>query len=172
MHNPYTISILTTNTSPFINIIGLYIHFSLNQLIKNIWNLKFWSGNISSGEFFGVCQISRGEITKVNKISYLYLLLFFGLCTKKYILIKQQRRNLILKLLQLSTNIMIYILNPSGAYSTARELKNKIEKERRYITKTKNCNIEEIFFTSSGTEANNRTIKGVAENIKIMANIL
>ena len=87
-------------------------------------------------------------------------------------MIKQQRRNLILKLLQLSTNIMIYILNPSGAYSTARELKNKIEKERRYITKTINCNIEEIFFTSSGTEANNRTIKGVAENIKIMANIL
>ena len=67
---------------------------------------------------------------------------------------------------------MIYILNPSKAYSTVRELKNKIEKERRYITKSINCNIEEIFFTSSGTEANNWIIKGVAQNIKIMANIL
>ena len=52
--------------------------------------------------------------------------------------------------------------NPSSSYFIGRQVKDKIEKVRDYISKYFNMNPEGIYFTSSGSEADNMIIKGIA----------
>lgn len=52
--------------------------------------------------------------------------------------------------------------NPSSSYFIGRQVKDKIEKIRDYISKYFNMNPEGIYFTSSGSEADNMIIKGIA----------
>lgn len=49
--------------------------------------------------------------------------------------------------------------NPSQLYSFGQESKKAIEKSRETIAKIINCETEEIFFTSGGTESDNWVIK-------------
>ncbi|MBZ4644765.1 MAG: cysteine desulfurase [Petroclostridium sp.] len=52
--------------------------------------------------------------------------------------------------------------NASSIYSLGRESKKAIEEAREKVAKALNCEAREIFFTASGTEADNWAIKGVA----------
>ena len=52
--------------------------------------------------------------------------------------------------------------NPSSIYFLGRESKKAIEEAREKVAKSINCSPREIFFTGSGTEADNWAIKGVA----------
>lgn len=52
--------------------------------------------------------------------------------------------------------------NPSSIYSLGRESKKAIEDAREKIAKAINAQSNEIFFTGSGTEADNWAIKGIA----------
>ncbi|MFA5633537.1 MAG: cysteine desulfurase NifS [Candidatus Dojkabacteria bacterium] len=52
--------------------------------------------------------------------------------------------------------------NPSSIYSLGQEAKDAVNLAREKVAQSLNCNIDEIFFTSSGTESNNWAIKGVA----------
>ena len=52
--------------------------------------------------------------------------------------------------------------NPSSIYSLGRRAKKGIDLARKRIASSLNCNINEIFFTNSGTESDNWAIKGVA----------
>jgi cysteine desulfurase len=51
--------------------------------------------------------------------------------------------------------------NPSSSYSIGRKNNDAIEKARKQVAVLLNCNLEEIIFTSGGTESNNHAIKGV-----------
>lgn len=51
--------------------------------------------------------------------------------------------------------------NPSSLHKKGREAKELLEKSRKIIAKTINANSEEIYFMSSGTEANNLAIQGI-----------
>ena len=63
--------------------------------------------------------------------------------------------------------------NPSGTYSQSKKIKQEIENSRIIISKLINCNPNEIFFTSSGTESNNWAIKGIAyRNINVGNHII
>ena len=53
--------------------------------------------------------------------------------------------------------------NPSGQYSLANEGKRAIESARKQIAATIGARPEEIYFTGSGTEADNWAIKAVAQ---------
>ena len=53
--------------------------------------------------------------------------------------------------------------NPSSIYSFARNSKHAVEKARESVAKVINADADEIFFTGSGTEADNWAIKGTAE---------
>ena len=53
--------------------------------------------------------------------------------------------------------------NPSGVYEYARTAKKAVEEARRLVAEAINARPEEIFFTGSGTEADNWAIKGAAE---------
>lgn len=50
--------------------------------------------------------------------------------------------------------------NPSSLYSSARYIKEKIEKAREYVAQSINAEPNEIYFTSSGSEANTWAIRG------------
>ncbi|MBK5246743.1 MAG: cysteine desulfurase NifS [Peptostreptococcaceae bacterium] len=52
--------------------------------------------------------------------------------------------------------------NPSSVYSAGRTSKNAIEDARERVAKAINANINEIFFTSGGTESDNWAIRGAA----------
>lgn len=52
--------------------------------------------------------------------------------------------------------------NPSSIYSLGQEAKDAVNLAREKVAQSLNCSIDEIFFTSSGTESNNWAIKGVA----------
>ena len=52
--------------------------------------------------------------------------------------------------------------NPSSVYVLGQKSKNAIEDSRECIARYLSCDVEEIIFTSSGTEANALAIKGVA----------
>jgi len=52
--------------------------------------------------------------------------------------------------------------NPSSVHSFGREAKKALETARERVAKALNAQSSEIFFTSSGTEADNWAIKGVA----------
>ena len=52
--------------------------------------------------------------------------------------------------------------NPSSLYYIGREAKRAIECARRRVARAINCNEEEIYFTSCGSESDNLAIKGFA----------
>ena len=53
--------------------------------------------------------------------------------------------------------------NPSGVYEYARSARKAVETARRQIAELINAKPEEVFFTGSGTEADNWAVKGAAE---------
>lgn len=52
--------------------------------------------------------------------------------------------------------------NPSSIYSIGRDSKRAIEESREKVAKAINADAKEIFFTGSGSEADNWAIKGIA----------
>lgn len=54
--------------------------------------------------------------------------------------------------------------NPSGIYDVATEAQSALQKARKEIATTLQCNENNIYFTSGGTEADNWALKSVAEN--------
>jgi len=56
----------------------------------------------------------------------------------------------------------VYFANPSNVYDLGSRIKNKIEEQREKVAVLIGANTEEIVFTSSGAEANNLAVKGVA----------
>ena len=57
--------------------------------------------------------------------------------------------------------------NPSSVYSFSRESRKAIEKARTQVANALNADPSEIYFTSSGTEADNWALKGTLEKAKI-----
>ncbi len=60
--------------------------------------------------------------------------------------------------------------NPSSLHSKGIEAENEIKKSREVISDYLNCNNDEIFFTSGGTESNNLAIFGAAKALKRSGN--
>ena len=60
--------------------------------------------------------------------------------------------------------------NPSSIYSIGRKAKEAIEKSRKKVASLINCDPNEIFFTSCGTESDNMAIKGIANANKEKGN--
>lgn len=56
-----------------------------------------------------------------------------------------------------------YFGNPSSRHIYGLNTKKAVEKARKQICEFLNCSIDEIIFTSGGTESNNYAIKGVAK---------
>lgn len=56
--------------------------------------------------------------------------------------------------------------NPSAAYKTASEVREKTEQARAFLAKTLHAKPAEIYFTSGGTESDNWAIKGAARLLK------
>ena len=52
--------------------------------------------------------------------------------------------------------------NPSSLYSIGRKSKRAIEEARKRVASLINCNPEEIYFTSCGSESDNTALKGIA----------
>lgn len=51
--------------------------------------------------------------------------------------------------------------NPSAVHSTGRDARDAVERARSQVAKLLNAEPEEIFFTSSGTEADNTVLRGI-----------
>ncbi len=60
--------------------------------------------------------------------------------------------------------------NPSSLHKKGVEVEKEIKKIRKTVAKALGCNDKEIIFTSSGTEANNLAIKGIADAYKRSGN--
>lgn len=60
--------------------------------------------------------------------------------------------------------------NPSSLHSKGIEAENEIKKSREIISDYLNCNNDEVFFTSGGTESNNLAIFGAAKALKRSGN--
>ena len=60
--------------------------------------------------------------------------------------------------------------NPSAVYAIAREAKKAIEVSREKVAKLIGANKNEIYFTASGSEADNIAIKGIAYKNKLKGN--
>lgn len=60
--------------------------------------------------------------------------------------------------------------NPSSLHRKGVEVEKEIKKIRRLVAKTLGCTEQEIIFTSSGTEANNLAIRGIADAYKRSGN--
>lgn len=60
--------------------------------------------------------------------------------------------------------------NPSAVYAISRESKKAIESAREKVANLIGASKNEIYFTSSGTEADNTAIKGIAFNNRIKGN--
>ncbi|WP_066894013.1 cysteine desulfurase NifS [Clostridium nigeriense] len=52
--------------------------------------------------------------------------------------------------------------NPSSFYGISRETKMAIDKARARVAKALNCDLNEVYFTGGGSEADNWAIKGIA----------
>ena len=52
--------------------------------------------------------------------------------------------------------------NPSSFYGISRETKMAIDKARGRVAKTLNCDLNEVYFTGGGSEADNWALKGIA----------
>ena len=55
-----------------------------------------------------------------------------------------------------------YFGNPSSVYAEGREAKKAISLAREKVAKAIGADVKEIYFTGSGTEADNWAIKGAA----------
>ncbi|PRP76011.1 Selenide, water dikinase [Planoprotostelium fungivorum] len=55
-----------------------------------------------------------------------------------------------------------YFGNPSSIHFVGRKAKKAMDDARKQVALTLNCDTEEVYFTSGGTESNNWAIKGVA----------
>lgn len=70
--------------------------------------------------------------------------------------------------------MMPYLLdnygNPSSIYKIGRENKRKVEDSREKIAKILNCEPNEIYFTSGGSESDNTAIRGIAYSYKNKGN--
>lgn len=53
--------------------------------------------------------------------------------------------------------------NPSSLYNLGKISKNAIEQSRNKVSKAINSNIDDIYFTSGGSESNNMIIKGISK---------
>lgn len=60
--------------------------------------------------------------------------------------------------------------NPSSTHWLGIETKKAVENSREQIAKLLNCSIDEIIFTSGGTESNNYAIKGIAYSLQKKGN--
>ncbi|MBO4816065.1 MAG: cysteine desulfurase NifS [Clostridia bacterium] len=60
--------------------------------------------------------------------------------------------------------------NPSGVYALAREAKKDIESAREKVANLIGCDKKEIYFTASGSEADNTAIKAFAYKNKMKGN--
>ncbi len=60
--------------------------------------------------------------------------------------------------------------NPSSFYSISRENRMAIDKARVQVAKALNCDINEVYFTGGGSEADNWAIKGIASAHKNKGN--
>ena len=60
--------------------------------------------------------------------------------------------------------------NPSAVYAIARESKKDIEKAREKVANLIGCDKNEIYFTASGSEADNIAIKAIAYKNKVKGN--
>ena len=54
--------------------------------------------------------------------------------------------------------------NPSSLYALGIRAEQAVREVRERIAATINCQSQEIYFTSGGTEGNNMIIKGIVEN--------
>lgn len=52
--------------------------------------------------------------------------------------------------------------NPSSFYGISRETRMEVDKARSRVAKALNCDLNEVYFTAGGTEADNWAIKGIA----------
>lgn len=62
---------------------------------------------------------------------------------------------------EIKENLKFYA-NASSKHTLGIQVKEKIESSRNKIAKYLNCNPDEIFFTSGGTESNNTILKGIS----------
>lgn len=60
--------------------------------------------------------------------------------------------------------------NPSSFYGLSRETKMSIDKARERVAKGLNCEVNEVYFTGGGSEADNWAIKGIASAYKNKGN--
>ena len=60
--------------------------------------------------------------------------------------------------------------NPSSFYSILRENRMAIDKARAQVAKALNCDVNEVYFTGGGSEADNWAIKGIASAHKNKGN--
>ena len=54
--------------------------------------------------------------------------------------------------------------NPSTLYSKGREAKEAVDRAREQVAKAINCRVQEVYFTSCGTESDNWAIRGIAKH--------
>ena len=60
--------------------------------------------------------------------------------------------------------------NPSSLYGIGRNAKKAIDNSRNKVAELINCDKNEIYFTSCGTESDNTAIKGIANKYKEKGN--
>ena len=60
--------------------------------------------------------------------------------------------------------------NPSSSHRKGYEAKRLIEESRRYIASIINCEKDDLFFTSGGTESNNLLIYSLCKKFKGIKN--
>ena len=63
-----------------------------------------------------------------------------------------------------------YYGNASSLYGLGKQSREAVEKARKQVANVINCNSNEIYFTSCGSESDNLAIKGIAKHI-IISNI-
>lgn len=60
--------------------------------------------------------------------------------------------------------------NPSSIYKIGRDTRKAVEEAREKVAKALNCEVNEIYFTSGGSESDNTAIKGIAHSYKNKGN--
>lgn len=60
--------------------------------------------------------------------------------------------------------------NPSSIYKIGRENRKAVEEAREKVAKALNCEVNEIYFTSGGSESDNTAIRGIAYSYKNKGN--
>ena len=65
-----------------------------------------------------------------------------------------------------------YFGNASTVYAEGRETKKAVNLAREQVAKAIGADVKEIFFTGSGTEADNWAIRGIAKALRHKGNYL